>query len=51
MYRPSGDHSQCEELEALDDVSLCCRAKYGVGLLEFRNLLPRANLPDIDPPS
>jgi hypothetical protein len=47
MYRPSGDHSQCDELGALHNVSLCRRAKDEKGLLELGDLLPRADLPDI----
>jgi hypothetical protein len=51
IYRPSGDHSQCEELGALHNVSVCDRARDEEVLLEFGDLLPRADLPDIDPTS
>jgi len=51
IYRPSGDHSQWEELGALQVVSLCRRTEIGIGSLELGNLLPRADLPDIDPTS
>jgi hypothetical protein len=51
MYRPSGDHSQCEELGALYDVSVSDRAKDKHGLLELGDFLPRADLPDVDPTS
>ena len=47
MYRPSGDHSQCEELGALRAVSLCYTAKDEKGLLKLGDLLPRADLPNI----
>jgi hypothetical protein len=48
MYRPSGDHSQCEELGALHTVSVRDRARYKEILLELGDLLPRADLPDIN---
>jgi hypothetical protein len=51
MYRPSGDHSQCEELGALRNVSVSDRAIDKKGLLEFGDLLPRADLPNINPTS
>jgi hypothetical protein len=51
MYRPSGDHSQCEELGALHNVSVSDMARDKQGLLEFGDLLPRADLPNVDPTS